>query len=244
MRLYAARSARRGNPGGSSGDGRWRMGPRGRSIPVTRPGDAVEQDAHRATEAAFKPGASASLRASGPAGADLAVAGDTAGDLAAHAGQGHSLPARERKFFEARYGHSFANVRVHHDQASADEADALEARAFTVGNHIYFGASQYRPGRGEGTALLGHELAHVAQQAAGAPMVARASFWEKLFAVASTDPITAYRASEIATESLAAAQATGLPGLHNGPADAWRHCYWNCRMAQTVGPMGAIMISS
>ena len=34
---------------------------------------------------------------------------------------------------------------------------------------------------------------------------------------------------------MAAARATGLPGQHNGPGDAWRHCYWNCIMTAEIG---------
>ncbi len=28
---------------------------------------------------------------------------------------------------------------------------------------------------------------------------------------------------------------TGLPGLWNGPADAFRHAYWNCLMTRSIG---------
>jgi len=54
-------------------------------------------------------------------------------------------------------------------------------------------------------------------------------------------PIDALTARRLAMEALALAQkeAPGLPGgmagLHNGAADAFRHCYWSCRMAQEIG---------
>ncbi len=41
----------------------------------------------------------------------------------------------------------------------------LDARAFTVGQHIAFAPGHFRPGTLEGDALLGHELAHTVQQA-------------------------------------------------------------------------------
>lgn len=44
-----------------------------------------------------------------------------------------------------------------------------------------------------------------------------------------------FEAKEIAGEALAKAQSTGLPGLENGPADAFRHCYWNARMSMVFG---------
>jgi len=43
-------------------------------------------------------------------------------------------------------------------------AESLNARAFTLGNDIAFGANQYSGGTSAGRELLGHELAHVVQQ--------------------------------------------------------------------------------
>lgn len=89
---------------------------------------------------------------------------------------------------------------------------------------------------------LGVRHGHRAQSVVGGlpigrstPMLALAGFWEKVTAVWGAGPIDAHRASELATESLRAAQNSGLPGLHNGPADAWRHCFWNCRMRDVIG---------
>jgi RHS repeat-associated protein len=46
------------------------------------------------------------------------------------------------------------------------------------------------------------------------------------------DALTAKADSERATRS---ANASGLPGPHNGQADAFRHCLWSCLMAQHIG---------
>lgn len=43
------------------------------------------------------------------------------------------------------------------------------------------------------------------------------------------------QAKQLANEALAAAQATGLPGAHNGQQDAFRHCYWSCTMTAAFG---------
>lgn len=43
-------------------------------------------------------------------------------------------------------------------------AEAMNARAFTVGQNIFFGDNGYRPGSPEGMELLAHELAHTVQQ--------------------------------------------------------------------------------
>jgi hypothetical protein len=65
---------------------------------------------------------------------------------------------------ESSFGHDFGRVRVHDDSAAADLARASDAIAFTRGQHLYFGANQYRPWNLEGRALIGHELAHTIQQ--------------------------------------------------------------------------------
>lgn len=48
-------------------------------------------------------------------------------------------------------------------------------------------------------------------------------------------PIDAARAKRDADHARAAAQNSGLPGLWNGPADAFRHAYWNALMVQSIG---------
>jgi len=57
----------------------------------------------------------------------------------------------------------FGRIRVHHGPGASDAARALDARAFTVGEHIVFGAGQYRPASRAGDRLLAHELAHALQ---------------------------------------------------------------------------------
>ncbi len=77
---------------------------------------------------------------------------------------GRPLDSRTRAFMEPRFGADFGNVRVHADSSAAISADAVQARAFTVGHQIVLGASEYAPGTPAGRALLAHELAHVVQQ--------------------------------------------------------------------------------
>ncbi|MEM9006464.1 MAG: DUF4157 domain-containing protein [Cyanobacteria bacterium P01_F01_bin.86] len=79
-------------------------------------------------------------------------------------GSGQPLPASARNFFEPRLGHDFSNVRVHTDAASAH---SLNARAYTTGRNIVFGAGQYAPATATGKHLLAHELTHVIQQGYG-----------------------------------------------------------------------------
>jgi hypothetical protein len=65
---------------------------------------------------------------------------------------------------EPRFAHDFSHVRVHADSASAAKAEAVRARAFTIGQNIVFAAGQYQPASAEGRRLLAHELTHVVQQ--------------------------------------------------------------------------------
>jgi hypothetical protein len=69
-----------------------------------------------------------------------------------------------------RYGHSFADVRLHTDAPASTAAAALRASAFTLGNHIAFGSGRYAPSTLHGQLLLQHELRHVAQQRSAAPV--------------------------------------------------------------------------
>ncbi len=82
-------------------------------------------------------------------------------------GGGHPLPLSERAFFEPRFGTDFSQVRIHADSRAAETSRAFNARAFTFGQDIVFGAGQYQPRSSEGQNLLAHELTHVIQQNRG-----------------------------------------------------------------------------
>jgi hypothetical protein len=77
---------------------------------------------------------------------------------------GQSLDAGMWAFMEPRFGHDFNRVRVHCDARAAQSADAVNARAYVVGNEMVFGQGEYAPGTGPGRSLIAHELAHVVQQ--------------------------------------------------------------------------------
>ncbi len=79
-------------------------------------------------------------------------------------GGGNPLPPSERAFFEPRFGADFSQVRLHTDSQAAETASAVNARAFTFGENIVFGAGEYQPSGSQGRHLLAHELTHVVQQ--------------------------------------------------------------------------------
>lgn len=62
---------------------------------------------------------------------------------------------------------SLRDVRLHTGPDAARAAEAVNARAFTVGSDVVFGAREFAPQTDAGRRLLGHELAHVAQQRTG-----------------------------------------------------------------------------
>ena len=80
-------------------------------------------------------------------------------------GGGRPLSRSERGFFEPRFGADFSNVRVHNDMRAASVAKSVNARAFTLGHNVVFGAGEYSPDVLAGRKLLAHELTHVVQQA-------------------------------------------------------------------------------
>lgn len=83
------------------------------------------------------------------------------------AGSGRTLEEPTLTLMERQFQHGFSDVRIHTDAGAATSASALSARAYTVGNHVYFGAQAFRPATRAGAHLLAHELAHVVQQRGG-----------------------------------------------------------------------------
>jgi hypothetical protein len=79
-------------------------------------------------------------------------------------GDGRSIPDPVRTRMESAFGTRFDRVRLHTDGNAASLSDRLNARAFTVGEHVAFGAGEFQPGTIAGDALIAHELAHVVQQ--------------------------------------------------------------------------------
>ncbi|HMG23203.1 MAG TPA: DUF4157 domain-containing protein [Kofleriaceae bacterium] len=78
---------------------------------------------------------------------------------------GGGQPMRDdvRAKMERSLGADFSAVRIHEGSAAA----AMGALAYTQGTDIHFAPGQYQPDSPGGQELLGHELAHVVQQAQG-----------------------------------------------------------------------------
>jgi hypothetical protein len=80
---------------------------------------------------------------------------------------GRPLSPTVRRSFERRFGTRFSDVRVHDGAGAEAAASALDARAFTTGRHLVFGADEYDTESLAGRRLLAHELAHVVHQRSG-----------------------------------------------------------------------------
>lgn len=74
---------------------------------------------------------------------------------------------------EQAAGADLSGARVHTGADAAQAADALGARAFTVGNDMVFGRGEYQPRTTQGQMLIAHEAAHTVQQAGGSAQAKR-----------------------------------------------------------------------
>jgi len=124
---------------------------------------------------------------------------------------GRPLEPGVRNAMESRFQHDFSRVRVHTDARAAESARAVGASAYTVGEHVAFGAGRYEPGTRAGVRLLAHELAHVRQQAGGAS----ASFMPRLLVGEGGSPLE--REAEAAADAVVAARTPCVAGRSDGP---------------------------
>ena len=133
---------------------------------IGAPGDAHEREADRVADLVAR--APSSEHAPGRPGqrGDSASAAPSPHVVGVSGSAGRTLDAGSRAFMESRFGHDFSRVRVHTDADAARAADAVRARAYTVGRDIVFGRGEYAPASAEGRRLLAHELTHVVQQRA------------------------------------------------------------------------------
>lgn len=117
---------------------------------------------------------------------------------------GDPLQTSERAFFEPRIGRDLSGVRIHRGPDAAGLASRIDARAFTLGNHIFFARGEFRPGTSIGRHLLAHELVHTMQHSSvGATRLFRAP------ATASTPSIEPIRS---VPDDLYIATISGLLG--------------------------------
>jgi hypothetical protein len=145
---------------------------------------------------------------------------------------GNPLDAKTRTMMEARFGWDFGRVRVHTNDPAAASAQAVNARAYTIGEDMVFARGQYAPQTSDGNRLLAHELTHVIQQG-GYPSPATAPV--RIGAPSEAPEQEADHNEKTAPESRGAILEIGGAKerkiLHSDPSSRLR------RAVYTVGPL-------
>jgi outer membrane protein OmpA-like peptidoglycan-associated protein len=128
----------------------------------TRPGDPHERQADTAAKNIHQ--APAQLEAQNNTAIVRSQSCAKHSPLKSVLGSGEPLTASVRHDMESKIGQDFSGVRIHKNSVAAESAQAIHARAYTVGDDIAFGPGQYAPQSSTGRQLLAHELTHVTQQ--------------------------------------------------------------------------------
>ncbi|NJL22014.1 MAG: DUF4157 domain-containing protein [Leptolyngbyaceae cyanobacterium SM1_3_5] len=148
-------------------------------------------------------------------------------------GVGQPLPLTVRLKMESRFGQDLSSVHVHTDSQAAASAQTLNAQAYTVGQHIVFGAGQYAPDSAAGQQLLAHELTHTLQQRS--PMTSPSASADRSTAAEQE----ADRAADMVMAGNAIAVQTTAPiGIARQPAPG------GFDLTETASPMMARAIGS
>jgi hypothetical protein len=92
---------------------------------------------------------------------------ETAGRIHRARSGGQPLDGAVQAQMSGALGYDFSGVRVHTDSEADVLSQQLSAKAFTIGQDIFFRRGEYSPGPGPGRELIAHELTHVAQQCTG-----------------------------------------------------------------------------
>jgi hypothetical protein len=79
-------------------------------------------------------------------------------------GGGQPLSEDIREPMEQAFGVDFSRVKVHNNPQANQLNHAIQSRAFTTGQDVFFRSGAYNPGSCAGQELIAHELTHVVQQ--------------------------------------------------------------------------------
>jgi hypothetical protein len=188
-------------------------------LTVNTPGDAYEQEADRVADQVMRmkngdapvvqrmpiTPLSVQRKCAHCEKEEKAMRKETGGDVSGQAapaavsdvlssGGGQPMDSGTRQWAESRFGQDFSQVRVHTDARAAESAAAIQARAYTSGSNVVFGAGEYQPQSESGQRLLAHELVHVGQQGGGASkMVSRLVRTSRVSCGVGQNPYTAER---------------------------------------------------
>lgn len=102
-----------------------------------------------------------------------AITQSLTGSINSSRGNGNAMDGSTRTFMESRFGSDLSHVKIHTGAESVMMNRELNAKAFTVGNDIYFNEGEYNPSSDSGKHLLAHELTHTLQQNGAQQLVQR-----------------------------------------------------------------------
>jgi hypothetical protein len=132
-------------------------------LEMTEPGDHDEQEADAVANTMVSEGRIArKISGGGSSSSGIAVSRQMESQLNHLQGGGQAMPEGLRNMMESGFGQDFSQVRLHTDSEAASMSSSIHAKAFTLGNDIYFNRGQFSPETTEGQRLVAHELTHVA----------------------------------------------------------------------------------
>lgn len=134
-------------------------------LEMTSPQDAEELEADAVANEIVSGGKirrKMSQRGSGSSG--IAVSSQMESQLSRLQGGGQQMPSGLQSMMEKGFGRDLSQVRLHTDSDAATMSSSIQAKAFTLGNDIYFNQGQYSPETTEGQKLVAHEVTHVVQE--------------------------------------------------------------------------------
>lgn len=99
--------------------------------------------------------------------------------------EGSPLPPTTSHIMGTRFNYDFSDVRIH----TTPNARLIDALAYTEGHNIHIAPGHYEPHTEHGQQLLAHELAHVVQQGAGAPVIPERTYPDAVSAEAPSNQI-------------------------------------------------------
>lgn len=144
-------------------------------LEISEPGDALELEADAIASSITgaqrpTPTGTSVQRAPAERGAAAAPSADVARPDAM---PGQPLDASTRAELEPQLGADLSDVRIHTGPSAARAARSIDARAYTLANHVVFDEHEFRPHEASGRHLLAHELVHVVQQRGASDGAAR-----------------------------------------------------------------------